>query len=72
MKKREIRARSVQLTDSELRDRIEEMRELLHKTKMSHAVAPIENPLKIRAIRREIAMLLTEKRARELKNKNNK
>jgi len=72
MKNREIRVRITQFTDNELNDRIEEMREMLHKTKMSHAVAPIENPLKIRGIRREIAMLLTEKRARELKNKNNK
>ena len=42
----------------------EEMR--LKKTKFSHAVNPIENPLSIKAQRRAIARLKTEQRKRAL------
>jgi len=42
----------------------EEMR--LKKTKFSHAVNPIENPLTIKTQRREIARLKTEQRKRAL------
>jgi len=42
----------------------EEMR--LKRTKFSHAVNPIENPLAIKAQRRDIARLKTEQRKRAL------
>ena len=42
----------------------EEMR--LKKTKFSHAVNPIENPLSIKTQRRAIARLKTEQRKRAL------
>jgi len=42
----------------------EEMR--LKKTKFSHAVNPIENPLSIKSMRRQIARLKTEQRKRAL------
>ena len=42
----------------------EEMR--LKKTRFSHAVNPIENPLSIKTQRRAIARLKTEQRKREL------
>jgi len=42
----------------------EEMR--LKRTKFSHAANPIENPLSIKLMRREIARLKTESRKREL------
>lgn len=42
----------------------EEMR--LKKTKFSHAVNPIENPLSIKGMRRQIARLKTEQRKRAL------
>jgi large subunit ribosomal protein L29 len=42
----------------------EEMR--LKKTKFSHAVNPIENPLAIKGMRRQIARLKTEQRKRAL------
>ena len=42
----------------------EELR--LKKTKFSHAVNPIENPLAIKAQRRQLARLKTEQRKREL------
>ncbi len=42
----------------------EEMR--LKRIKFSHAVNPIENPLSIKIMRREIARMKTERRKREL------
>ena len=52
------------LTTDEIRDRITEERGIYTKMKMSHAVSPIENPLKIRASRRLIARLVTEYKKR--------
>jgi len=54
------------LDNDALKERIldEELR--LKKTKFSHAVSPIENPLVIKSMRRAIAQLKTEQRKREL------
>jgi large subunit ribosomal protein L29 len=52
------------LTNDEVRDRIAEERANFAKLKMSHAVSPIENPLKIRNTRRLIARLETEYKKR--------
>jgi large subunit ribosomal protein L29 len=38
----------------------------LKKTRFSHAVNPIENPLSIKTMRRQIARLKTEQRKRAL------
>ncbi len=54
------------LTTEEIRDRIAEERGLYAKLKMSHAVSPIENPLKIRATRKFIARLQTEYKKRTM------
>jgi large subunit ribosomal protein L29 len=54
------------LTTDEIRDRIAEERGVYTKMKMSHAVSPIENPLKIRASRRLIARLTTEYKKRTM------
>jgi len=42
----------------------EELR--LKRIKFSHAVNPIENPLAIKTLRRQVARLKTEQRKREL------
>lgn len=52
------------LTNDEVRDRIAEERANYARLKMSHAVSPIENPMKIRASRRLIARLETEYKKR--------
>jgi large subunit ribosomal protein L29 len=56
MKKEDIK----ELTNEELRLRLEEEKTLYTKMKLNHAVSPIENPMKIRAVRRGIARLHTE------------
>lgn len=54
------------LTTEEIREKIETERAALTKMKMNHAVSPLENPMIIRATRRNIARLMTELRKREL------
>jgi len=49
-----------ELTTEELKSRLAEERALFTKMKMSHAVSPVENPLKIRGVRRGIARIETE------------
>jgi len=54
------------LSTEALNDKIGEETLRLKKTKFSHAVNPIENPMIIRSIRRTIAKLKTEQRKRQL------
>lgn len=54
------------LSTEALNDKIGEESLRLKKTKFSHAVNPIENPMVIRSIRRTIATLKTEQRKRQL------
>jgi large subunit ribosomal protein L29 len=65
MKAHEIAALSTQ----EIADKITEESAGLGKMKINHAVSPIENPMKIRDVRRTIARLNTEltKRSKEVK-----
>jgi len=56
MRKSEIKNLSVE----ELENLLVENRASLRSLKFSHAVAPIENPMAIRAKRRLVASLITE------------
>ena len=56
MKSNEIRQLSIQ----DLVEKLKEERALLQKLNFSHAVSPVENPMKIKASRRLIARNLTE------------
>ena len=56
MAKNEITA----LSDQDLRDRIREEKATLSKTKLNHAISPVENPARIRQSRRQVARMLTE------------
>ena len=47
-------------------DKIEDEVMRLKKIKFSHAVNPIDNPLQIKTLRREIARMKTEQRKRAL------
>ena len=62
MKASEIR----DLTTEEIKEKINAEREALTKLRLNHAVSPLENPMQIRATRKNIARLLTELRKREL------
>ena len=55
-----------ELTVKELEERIENEVNFLVRQKMNHAVSPLDNPLKIKESRRNIARLKTELRKRML------
>ncbi len=48
------------LSDQELLDKIKEEKAGLNKMTLNHTISPLENPLKIRNNRRNIAKMLTE------------
>ncbi len=54
------------LDNEALNERISDEEMRLKKTRFSHAVNPIENPLSIKTQRRAIARLKTEQRKRTL------
>lgn len=62
MKQSEIK----ELSNAELEEKIEILRNELTKMKINHGISPLENPMLIRKNRKDIARLLTEKRRREL------
>lgn len=61
MKQEEI----TKLSLEDLKSRIGSIEEQLLKMKITHTVSPIENPMQIRAIRRDVARLKTELTKRE-------
>ena len=67
MKSSEIR----ELTSKELKERIETENTLLIRLKLNHAVSPLDNPLKIKQSRKNIAKLKTELRKREINESSN-
>ena len=62
MKKQELR----ELTDKDLKDRLEAAEKEYVQMKIQHTISPLDNPAKITLQRRSIARMKTEIRAREL------
>ena len=58
------------LADAELKTAIADNQNALVRLKFSHAISAIENPSSIRVLRRLIARLKTEQRARQLAKTN--
>jgi large subunit ribosomal protein L29 len=63
MRPEEIR----ELGDLDIEQKLEELSDELFKLRMKGAYEELENPMKIRQVRRDIARLKTIKRERELK-----
>jgi len=61
MKQQEI----VQLSVADLQERITDSKEQLVKLELTHSVSPLENPLRIRVLRKTVARLSTELTKRE-------
>lgn len=60
-----------ELTIKELEEKVENERNLLTKQKLNHAISPLDNPLKIKDTRRNVARLLTvlsQKKEEEISN----
>ncbi|MCD6454681.1 MAG: 50S ribosomal protein L29 [Candidatus Aminicenantes bacterium] len=64
MKARELR----QLSDEELQAKYEELREQLFKLRIQKTIGQLDNPAKIKMVKRDIARILTILREREVKN----
>lgn len=62
MKNDEIRG----LTIKELQEHIDNEEAYLLKLRLNHAISPLDNPLKIKETRKNIARLKTELRRRQL------
>lgn len=56
------------LSIEELQEKVSSEKASLQKLEFAHAITPIENPLRIRTVRRMIARLLTELKTREIAN----
>jgi len=48
------------LSELDLKARLEEDKLRLKKLEFAHAISPLENPMTIRSLRRDIARLVTE------------
>ena len=66
MKPSEIRA----LSDKELVEKLDDLKSELFNLRFQHAINQLDNPLRIREVKREIARTLTVIRAKELEAKN--
>lgn len=60
-----------ELTDKEIQERIQLETETLTRLNMNHAVSPLDNPMKIKEARKNIARLQTINRQRELNQNQN-
>ena len=54
------------LNEEDLRARIKEDEMRLKKLEFAHAISPLENPMNIRGVRKELARLKTELRKKQL------
>lgn len=61
----------IELTSKEIVERLQTEQENLVRLRLNHSVSPLDNPMKIRESRRNIARLQTILRSREL-NENQK
>ncbi|MBL7767273.1 MAG: 50S ribosomal protein L29 [Chitinophagaceae bacterium] len=61
-KTQEVRAMSAE----DIQKQIEDSQLRLKRLTFSHAITPVENPMAIRILRREIAVLKTEQRRKQI------
>ncbi|MDR2384444.1 MAG: 50S ribosomal protein L29 [Tannerella sp.] len=66
MKKAEIKS----LSDKELHERVDADTVALIQMKINHSITPLDNPAKIKQLRRTIARVKTEIRQRKLQTNN--
>ncbi len=60
-----------ELSTKEIVERIQTEEESLVRLRLNHAVSPLENPMKLKESKRNIARLKTVLRSRELNEKKN-
>jgi large subunit ribosomal protein L29 len=62
MKNSEIK----ELSTKDLKERLDSEKEIMVRLKLNHAVSPLDNPMKIKVSRRNIARMQTELVKRQL------
>jgi len=62
----------LEMTNEELKERLEDERKQLVKMKLAHAVSPLDNPHKLKEYKATVARLLTEQKRREIEAGKNK
>lgn len=65
-KKIEFNKSLKELSESDLKARIQEEELRLKRLEFAHAISPLENPMSIRSLRQDISRIKTELRKREL------
>jgi large subunit ribosomal protein L29 len=55
-----------EMNESDLRARIQEDEMRLKKLEFAHAITPLENPMSIRALRKDLARLKTALKSKQL------
>lgn len=58
-----------EMSEADLKARIDEDELRIKKLKFAHAVSPLENPMTLRDVRRDLARLKTELRSKQLGTK---
>ena len=56
-----------EMTDTELVKKLDELKKELFHLRFQHAINQLENPMRLKAVRKEIAVVKTIIRERELK-----
>ena len=54
-----------EMSEADLKSKIEEDELRIKKLKFAHAVSPLENPMNIRGVRKDLARLKTELRKKQ-------
>jgi large subunit ribosomal protein L29 len=54
------------LNEQDLAARLEEDKQRLKKLEFAHAISPLENPMTLRGLRKDIARLQTELKSRKM------
>ena len=67
MKASEI-AKIRDLNDAELQKRLKELKEELVNLRFQHAINQLDNPMRLKAVKKEIAIVKTIMRENEIKN----
>ena len=50
----------IELTDKELNERLDTEKDYILRLRLNHAISPLDNPMKIKGSRRNIARIITE------------
>ena len=67
MKASEI-AKIRDMNDAELQKRLQELKEELFNLRFQHAINQLDNPMRLKAVKKEIAIVKTIMRENEIKN----